>query len=151
MFENNECMKESWWPWHSFPTLLLNTKCVPCVARGNFKWLIDLHGKIRQIHKIELEANPFYARNQPQDQQRRSPFHAKVKVDCWSSLCQSSIPPARINGGNRLFTQKWKLTLDPLCQSLIHPLESTTQVIALNRGNCLCIDCWSTPYRFLTF
>ena len=28
----------------------------------------------------------------PQDQQRWLPFHMKVKVDCWSSPCQLSIP-----------------------------------------------------------
>ena len=45
---------------------------------------------------LTLVANPCYARNVwggvsfPPDQQRWSPVHAKVKVDCWSSLRQSS-------------------------------------------------------------
>ena len=45
-------------------------------------------------------ANPCYAQS---NQQRQSPFHAKVKVDCWSSLCQLLIcPPPIIKSVNNL-------------------------------------------------
>ena len=63
-----------------------------------------------------------------QDQHmRRLPFHAKVKVNCWSSQQQSLIPPRINTWGNRLFMWKLKLTVDPL------------------NSNCLNSDHWSPP------
>ena len=61
----------------------------------------------------------------PPDQQRWSPFHAEVKVDCWSSLCRSSIP--WIIRGNHLFTKSgsWLLILSVLIIDLPPPSEST--------------------------
>ena len=59
----------------------------------------------------------------PQDQHRQSPFH--VKVDCWSSLCQLSIPPG-----------------------------STVLIASTLIVDCLSIDCQSTPttdFDFLIF
>ena len=78
-------------------------------------------------------ANPCYARNVsgaqrstlplrirswtevPPDQQRWLPFHTKVKVDCWSSLCQLLTHPTRINRSDCLSMWKWNFTVDPLC------------------------------------
>ena len=50
------------------------------------------------------------------DQQRWSPVHVQVQVDCWSSLCWSSIHPQ---------DQQCRLPLHwmPLCWSLIHPQD----------------------------
>ena len=59
-------------------------------------------------------------------------FTAKVKVDCWSSLYWSLIPP-RINRGDHLFMRKWELTVDPLC--INH--QSTPRIKSVD---CPCID-----------
>ena len=54
-------------------------------------------------------------------------------------ICRS-IP--RINRGNCLFTWKWKLTIEPLSQLLIHPLPGSTEVTAFSYETK--VDCWSS-------
>ena len=80
----------------------------------------------------------------PQDQQRQSPFHVKVKVDCWSSLCQSLIP--RINRGNHLFMWKWKLTVDPLFVNHQSPQDQKRWSPFHKKVK---VDCWSSLHQLL--
>ena len=110
-----------------------------------------------------LTVDPLYSDCQsvpPQDQQRQSPFHAKVKVECWSSLhwlsiccppgstevitfsCKSEssvlilsasiINPPRINRDDRLSMRKWKLTVDPLCIDRQSPPRSRQKLLLQN-------------------
>ena len=52
-------------------------------------------------------------------------------IDCWSA-------PPRINRGDHLFMQNWKLTVDPLCvDSKFPPLPPR-----INRGNHLFMQKW---------
>ena len=45
-------------------------------------------GNHLSTHKWKLTVDPLCVdRQSPQNQQRRSPFHARVKVDSWSSPC----------------------------------------------------------------
>ena len=68
-----------------------------------------------------------------------------VKVDCWSSLCWSLIcPPPRINRGNHLFTQKWKLTVDPLCINCWSAPPQDQQRQSPFHAKVKA-DCWSSP------
>ena len=76
----------------------------------------------------KLTVDPLFVdyRSPPQDQHRQSPFHIKVGESSLLILYLSimDLPP---NRGDHLFTQKWKLTVDPLFVD----------------------DCWSPPPRSL--
>ena len=112
----------------------------------------------------QLVANPCYARNAwgcqfppSHDQQRRLPFQAKVKVDCWSSPWRLSIlpplPPPKINRGDHLFMQKWKLTVDPLhddCQSCPPPTPTPKDQQRWSSFHAkVKVDCWPSPWQLL--
>ena len=85
----------------------------------------------------------------PQDQQRQSPFHTKVKVDCWSSLCWSLIPP----WSTEVITFSHKSESWPLILSLLivnPPPPGSTEAIAFSCKSeswldPLCVDHRSAP------
>ena len=70
----------------------------------------------------------------PPHQQRQLPFHAKVKADCWSSLCWSLIcSPPRINSVDHLYVNCLYVNCQlPLHQSLICPPGSTVLITSMS-------------------
>ena len=78
-----------------------------------------------------------------QDQQRWSPFHMKVKVDCWSSPCQlSTCPPGSTE--TIAFSNKSESWLLILSTSIIDP-PTQDQQRWLPFHMKVTVDCWSSP------
>ena len=96
----------------------------------------------------------------PQDQQRWSPFHVKVKVACWSPLLIVN-PPPRINSVDclcnhclyidHLYVDHWSAPGSTVL--ITSTLIVSMSIIDLPPGssvdclyiNCLYVYCWSTP------
>ena len=74
----------------------------------------------------------------PQDQQRQSPFH--VKVDFWSSPCQSLICPQNQQCWSPLH---WSSITS--MSSIDPPPGSTMSIASMPSINHLYVNCWSTP------
>ena len=82
----------------------------------------------------------------PQDQQRQSPFHMKVKGDCWSSLHWSLIHLPRINSVDcfhidHQLTLCWASIASTLIVDL--PPRSTVLITSTLIVDCLYIDRYS--------
>ena len=97
--------------------------------------------------------DPFYIDCQsapPPDQQRRLPFHAKVKVECWSSLHQSSILLPWINRAIAFSceSESWLLTLSTLTVDPLHN-DCWPSVHWLLTLSILLVDCWPSLHWLL--
>ena len=90
--------------------------------------------------KWKLTVDPLWGNHRsPRDQQRRSPLHAKVKVDCWSSLRQSSTPSPHGWTEVIAFACESESSLLILSEAIV---DDPPPPARINRGDRLCTRKW---------